>query len=181
MPITTINPYTRKVLAEYPAETLEEVKAKIAKLKSTQEEWRLHLDRRLDLLRQVKQRLEANLQELSSLMTKEMGKPITQGEAEVKKCLWVIDYIVENARQFLTPEQVKTEAKKSYVRFDPLGVILLVMPWNFPAWQVFRAAGTSHRGRQHRAPQTCFPSIRDKSQAGGDIRMRPFQINPNER
>ena len=73
-------------------------------------------------------------------MTKEMGKPITQGEAEVKKCVWVIDYIVENARQFLTPEQVKTEAKKSYVRFDPLGVILLVMPWNFPAWQVFRAA-----------------------------------------
>ena len=140
MPITTINPYTRKVLAEYPAETLEEVKTKITKLRSAQEEWRLNLDRRLDLLRQVRQRLEANLQELSSLMTKEMGKPITQGEAEIKKCIWLMDYIIENARQFLTPEQVKTEAKKSYVRFDPLGVILLVMPWNFPAWQVLRAA-----------------------------------------
>jgi acyl-CoA reductase-like NAD-dependent aldehyde dehydrogenase len=140
MPITTINPYTRKVLAEYRAETLDEVKGKIAKLRSAQQEWKLDLDRRLDALKQMRGRLESNLQELSALMTKEMGKPVTQGEAEVKKCIRTTDYIVENARQFLGPEQVKTEAKKSYVRFDPLGVILLVMPWNFPAWQVFRAA-----------------------------------------
>jgi len=140
MVITTINPYTRKVLAEYRAETLDEVKAKIAKLRNAQQEWKLDLDRRLDALKQMRGRLESNLQELSALMTKEMGKPLAQGEAEVKKCIWVTDYIVENARQFLAPEQVKTEAKRSYVRFDPLGVILLVMPWNFPAWQVFRAA-----------------------------------------
>ena len=140
MAITTINPYTRKVLAEYRAETLDEVKGKITKLRSAQQEWKLDLDRRLDALKQMRGRLESNLQELSALMTKEMGKPVTQSEAEVNKCIRTTDYIVENARQFLAPEQVKTEAKKSYVRFDPLGVILLVMPWNFPAWQVFRAA-----------------------------------------
>jgi len=70
----------------------------------------------------------------------EMGKPVAQGEAEVKKCVWLTDYIVENAGAFLAPEQVKTDAKKSYIRFDPLGVVFLIMPWNFPAWQVFRAA-----------------------------------------
>ena len=140
MTISTINPYTRKVLAEYREETLDEVKSKIAKLRNTQQEWKPSLDRRLDALREVKKRLESNLQELSVLMTKEMGKPVAQGEAEVKKCVWLMDYIVENAGAFLAPEQVKTEAKKSYIRFDPLGVVLLIMPWNFPAWQVFRAA-----------------------------------------
>jgi acyl-CoA reductase-like NAD-dependent aldehyde dehydrogenase len=74
------------------------------------------------------------------LMTNEMGKPVSQSEAEVKKCILLLDYIAENARDFLAPEEVKTEAKKSYIRFDPLGVILLIMPWNFPAWQVLRAA-----------------------------------------
>jgi acyl-CoA reductase-like NAD-dependent aldehyde dehydrogenase len=140
MTISTINLYTRKVLAEYREEGLDDVKSKIAKLKSAQQEWKTSLDGRLDALRDVKKRSESNLQELSVLMSKEMGKPIAQGEAEVRKCMWLTDYIVENARAFLAPEQVKTEAKKSYIRFDPLGVVLLIMPWNFPAWQVFRAA-----------------------------------------
>ena len=69
-----------------------------------------------------------------------MGKVITQSEAEVKKCIWGIDYVLENAASVLAHEHIKTEAKKSYIRLDPLGVILLIMPWNFPAWQVFRAA-----------------------------------------
>jgi acyl-CoA reductase-like NAD-dependent aldehyde dehydrogenase len=140
MTIRTTNPYTQKVLAEYHDETLDEVKTKIAKLRNSQQQWKRNLDARLDALKEAKKRLESNLQELSALMSKEMGKPVTQGESEVKKCIWVIDYIVENARNFLAPEEVKTEAKKSYIRFDPLGVVFLIMPWNFPAWQVFRAA-----------------------------------------
>ncbi|HUK28820.1 MAG TPA: aldehyde dehydrogenase family protein [Candidatus Acidoferrales bacterium] len=140
MAITTINPYTRKVLAEYRAETLDEVKAKISKLRVAQKEAKLDIDRRLDILKQMRRRMESSLPELSKLMSQEMGKSVTQSEAEVKKCITTVDYIVENARQFLSPEQVETEAKKSYVRFDPLGVVLLVMPWNFPAWQVIRAA-----------------------------------------
>jgi acyl-CoA reductase-like NAD-dependent aldehyde dehydrogenase len=69
-----------------------------------------------------------------------MGKPVSQSETEVKKCIWLIDYLAENAGAMLAPEHVKTDAKKSYIRFDPLGTILLIMPWNFPAWQVMRAA-----------------------------------------
>ena len=73
-------------------------------------------------------------------MTIEMGKPVAQSEAELRKCIWVIDYIIENALPMLSPESVKTEGEKSYIRFDPLGTILLIMPWNFPAWQAMRAA-----------------------------------------
>jgi acyl-CoA reductase-like NAD-dependent aldehyde dehydrogenase len=69
-----------------------------------------------------------------------MGKSISQSEAEVKKCALLLDYVIENSEELLAPEYIKTEARKSYVRFDPVGVVLLVMPWNFPAWQVMRAA-----------------------------------------
>jgi len=138
--VSTINPYTRKVLAKYRTETPEEVKAKIATLSRAQQEWKLDIDRRLGALAEAKSRFESNLQELSSLMSQEMGKPVSQSEAEIKKCIWTMGYIIEYARSFLAPEHVKTEARKSYVRFDPLGVVLLVMPWNFPAWQVIRAA-----------------------------------------
>jgi acyl-CoA reductase-like NAD-dependent aldehyde dehydrogenase len=140
MSVTTVNPYTRKNLAEYRTETIDEVKAKIAKLRSAQQEWKLNIDRRLEALAAAKKRMESNLQALATLMSQEMGKPVSQSEAELKKCIWTTDYIIENAKTFLAHEQVKTEAKKSYVRFDPLGVVLLVMPWNFPAWQVIRAA-----------------------------------------
>ena len=73
-------------------------------------------------------------------MTREMGKPIVQGEAEVEKCAWVCDYYAEQAAGFLAEQPRETDASKSYVRFDPLGVVLAVMPWNFPFWQVFRFA-----------------------------------------
>ena len=140
MVLKTVNPYTMKTLKEYPEEDLEKIKAKISELKRAQQVWRLDIDKRLDALKQVKGRLETDLAELARLMSMEMGKPVTQSEAELKKCAWVIDYLVENAKTMLAPEYVKTEAKKSYVRFEPLGVVFLIMPWNFPAWQVMRAA-----------------------------------------
>jgi acyl-CoA reductase-like NAD-dependent aldehyde dehydrogenase len=95
---------------------------------------------RLEALREVKKRWGSNLTELSELMSSEMGKSISQSEAEVKKCALLLDYVIENSEELLAPEYIKTEARKSYVRFDPVGVVLLVMPWNFPAWQVMRAA-----------------------------------------
>lgn len=140
MTIETVNPYTEQVLRKYKDETLEEVKAKIATLRRKQQDWKLSLDNRLEELKQVKKRMASKASELATLMSREMGKPVAQSEAEVKKCVRLFDYITENAGAMLAPEQVKTEAKKSYIRFDPLGTILLVMPWNFPAWQVMRAA-----------------------------------------
>ncbi len=140
MTIKTFNPYTGEVLGEYQEESVEQIKQKIAKLREAQMHWARSTDARMDALREVKKRLLAKKGELAKLMSMEMGKPVSQSEAEVNKCAWLIDYAVENMRRFLEPEYVKTEAAKSYIRFDPLGVVLLVMPWNFPAWQVMRAA-----------------------------------------
>jgi succinate-semialdehyde dehydrogenase / glutarate-semialdehyde dehydrogenase len=78
--------------------------------------------------------------ENARLMAMEMGKPITQGRAECEKCAVTCDYYAERAQEFLSPETIETEFTRSDVRFDPLGVILAVMPWNFPFWQVFRCA-----------------------------------------
>ena len=140
MAIVTVNPYTGEKLQEYREDNLADIKAKIASLMIAQQGWRQNLDVRLERLKEIRKKMEAELPTLSALMTTEMGKPVTQSEAEVKKCIWVIDYITENAAGMLSPEPVKTDAKKSYIRFDPLGTILLIMPWNFPAWQVMRAA-----------------------------------------
>jgi len=140
MVIKTYNPYTGELLAEYQEESIEQIRQKIEALRKAQKGWAQSVDARLDALREVKKRLLAKKSELARLMTIEMGKPVAQSEAEINKCAWLIDYAVENTRSFLEPQQVKTEATRSYVRFDPLGVVLLIMPWNFPAWQVMRAA-----------------------------------------
>ena len=81
--------------------------------------------------------------DLAQLMAAEMGKPLKQGTAEVEKCAWVCDYYAASAEAHLAPEVVKTEAARSYVAFEPLGVVLAIMPWNFPFWQVFRFAAPS--------------------------------------
>src|SRR5262245_44049229 len=84
--------------------------------------------------------LRARAGELSRLMAVEMGKPVTAGEAEVRKCALACDFYAANAEQFLSPEEVRTEAKRSFVSFNPLGVVFAVMPWNYPFWQIFRFA-----------------------------------------
>jgi len=84
--------------------------------------------------------LKKNKEDYSKLMTLEMGKPIAQSRAEVEKCEWVCEYYAENAEKFLTDELIATDASKSFVTFQPLGIVLAVMPWNFPFWQVFRFA-----------------------------------------
>ena len=78
--------------------------------------------------------------EFARLMAAEMGKPVTQGCAEIEKCAWVCEYYAANTAAFLSPQPVATDAQRSYVMFQPLGTILAVMPWNFPFWQVFRCA-----------------------------------------
>jgi acyl-CoA reductase-like NAD-dependent aldehyde dehydrogenase len=138
--IVTINPYTGQKLHEYKEDSLDDIKSKISSLKDAQLEWKRDMDARLERLKEIKKKMETELPTLAALMSTEMGKPVAQSEAELKKCIWVVDYITENAGTMLSPEQVKTEARKTYIRFDPLGTILLIMPWNFPAWQVMRAA-----------------------------------------
>ena len=91
-------------------------------------------------MREAAQILRTRRAEYARTMTLEMGKPIVQGEAEVDKCAWVCEYYADHAEAFLAEQPRETEASRSYVRFDPLGPVLAVMPWNFPFWQVFRFA-----------------------------------------
>jgi succinate-semialdehyde dehydrogenase / glutarate-semialdehyde dehydrogenase len=76
----------------------------------------------------------------AELMAREMGKPVREGRAEIEKCAWVSEYYAENAKRFLKPQLIETDAAASYVCFAPLGVVLAIMPWNFPFWQLFRFA-----------------------------------------
>lgn len=114
---------------------------KINKASKTGREWRqISISERAILMQKVSKNLQDNFERYAALITKEMGKPITQAEAEVKKCALVCDYYATNAPTFLADKHMVSEASESFVRYDPLGVILGVMPWNFPFWQVFRFA-----------------------------------------
>lgn len=141
MTIKTVNPYSGETLATYQEESEDVLEKKISKLRQSQEEWSRNIDNRIDYLKnELKPGLEKNKHDFARLMSSEMGKPIKQSVAEVEKCIRLVDYGIENFKKFLSPENIITEAKKSYVRFDPSGVVLIIMPWNFPMWQVMRAA-----------------------------------------
>ena len=103
--------------------------------------WRsTDLAARSGLLRRAADLLEERKERFAALMAAEMGKPVAQGRAEVEKCALGCRFYADRAAEFLAPESIQTEASKSYVAFQPLGVLLAVMPWNFPLWQVFRFA-----------------------------------------
>ncbi|MBX3009477.1 MAG: NAD-dependent succinate-semialdehyde dehydrogenase [Melioribacteraceae bacterium] len=141
MPITTLNPATGKIIKEFTSHTSEEVKSFINNSHNTFLQWRnTDFSERRRLMNCASEILMKDKQRYGSILTLEMGKPITQAIAEVEKCAWVCKYYADNAEEILKEEVIKTDASESYVRFDPLGVILAVMPWNFPFWQVFRFA-----------------------------------------
>jgi succinate-semialdehyde dehydrogenase/glutarate-semialdehyde dehydrogenase len=104
-------------------------------------DWRrTRFETRVALMRAATKHLEQNSRDYAELMAAEMGKTITDGHAEIDKCAWMCRHYAEHAQAMLTPEMVDTDAAKSYVSFQPLGVILALMPWNYPFWQVFRFA-----------------------------------------
>ena len=138
---TSINPATGEVLGDYPELSAEELESRLARAAAAfciQRE-RTFAGRATRMLRAAKI-LEVEQHELGRLMTLEMGKPIASAAAEAVKCALVCRHYAENAERFLAREDVKTEAAESFVVYQPLGVVLAVMPWNFPFWQVFRFA-----------------------------------------
>src|SRR5256885_9939765 len=137
----TINPASGAVVASYEETSPDAVQAIIASAHQAYLEWRQTSFReRAALMRRAADVLRGNAREYAHLMAVEMGKPIRDGIAEIQKCAGGCEYYAENAERFLAPEPVVAEARKSYVAFNPLGVVLAVMPWNFPFWQVFRFA-----------------------------------------
>jgi succinate-semialdehyde dehydrogenase/glutarate-semialdehyde dehydrogenase len=137
--ISSISPTDGRVLAEYEETTPSEVKEHIEAAAVLQREWETVsiADRAVPMFR-LAELLEANRDELAALMADEMGKPIVQGQGEVDKSAWGCRHYAENAERILTEEHFAADRSKSYVAYRPLGVVLAVMPWNFPLWQVFR-------------------------------------------
>ncbi len=141
MKIITINPATEESLEEFNEhndseinEILESVKIRFNKWKKTS------FKERSDLLINLAKIIRERKSDLAHLMALEMGKPLTQGISEAEKCAWVCEYYAENAEKFLADETIQTELKLSQISYLPLGVVLGIMPWNFPFWQVFRFA-----------------------------------------
>lgn len=139
MPIQSINPTTEEILETYTELTEEEVDAKLDVAHRAFEAWKLtSFDVRKERMLELARLLRSNKTNLAELITLEMGQPITQALAQVEKCAWVCEYYAENAERILAPATVKTDASESYIRFDPMGVVFAIMPWNYPLWQVFR-------------------------------------------
>jgi succinate-semialdehyde dehydrogenase/glutarate-semialdehyde dehydrogenase len=141
MSIKSMNPATGQVLREYDVPSEAELEALLDRATEIQPGFAaLSVERRAEWLAAAADRLRARREELGRLMTSEMGKTLTSALAEVDKCEWVCRYYAENGAAFLADEIVASGARESRIRFEPLGVVLAVMPWNFPLWQVFRFA-----------------------------------------
>lgn len=139
--LSSINPYNSKQVGVYPAHSFSEIKKIIQQAHLQFKVWSYTtFSERASILKNVAGLLKKNKEEYAKTISLEMGKPISQAIAEVEKCAWVCEYYADNAARFLRSKKIKTEAESSFVRYEPLGVVLAVMPWNYPFWQVFRFA-----------------------------------------
>jgi succinate-semialdehyde dehydrogenase/glutarate-semialdehyde dehydrogenase len=135
------NPATEEVMLEVPEISSDAVARKLAIAQDTFLQWRgTAYAFRAERMRRLAALLRADARRYGELMAHEMGKPVKAGVAEVEKSAWVCEWYADNAERILAPETVETDARESFVRFDPMGSVLAVMPWNFPFWQVFRFA-----------------------------------------
>ncbi len=137
----SINPYNGEKLFKFNELSNSELENKIKVAHECYKDWKdVSFKDKTSLMRNAGNELRNNKRKYGEIITKEMGKPISQAIAEVEKCAWVCDYYAENAEDQLQDEIVETDAETSYVKYQPLGVVLAVMPWNYPFWQVFRFA-----------------------------------------
>lgn len=144
MTFNVVNPTTGEVVQTYDELNPERTGERIDAADRAYAEWRqVKMSEREAHLRDAAAALERNKDRYAGLMALEMGKPIRDGSAEIEKCAWLCRHVAESAGQLLAPEIVRTDAQKSFVTFQPLGVVLGVMPWNYPFWQVFRFAAPS--------------------------------------
>ena len=141
MAISSVNPATGETIATFEPLSTEDIERKLERAGSAFETQRGRaFEERARRIHRAADLLDARAAEYGRTITMEMGKPIAAAVAEVKKCAFVCRHYAEHAARYLAEEHIRTDARESYVRFDPLGAILAVMPWNFPFWQVFRFA-----------------------------------------
>ncbi|MDT8324617.1 MAG: NAD-dependent succinate-semialdehyde dehydrogenase [Bacteroidota bacterium] len=197
MPFASVNPATGKQLEEFSADSREQVEEKIRRAGEEFRHWRERpIGERAGLMQAAAEELRARSDTYARAMTLEMGKPITQSRSEVEKCAWVCAYYAEQAESMLAAEILASDASESYVRFDPIGPVLAVMPWNFPFWQVFRFAAPAlmagntallkHASNVPRCallieevfrnagfPEGCFQTLMIPSSAVGEVIAHP--------
>ncbi|MGB3143084.1 MAG: NAD-dependent succinate-semialdehyde dehydrogenase [Maribacter sp.] len=139
--IQSKNPYNGKVLNSYPKDTALTISKKLETALEVQFSWKKRsVEARCGLLSKVADLLLEKKEAYAELMTKEMGKPISQSISEIEKCAWACDFYAMNAEDLLADEIISTDADESFISYDPLGCILAIMPWNYPFWQVIRFA-----------------------------------------
>jgi len=137
----SVNPYNNSPLETYECLTDQQLHNNIGASTAAFSHWKkTSITGRQKLLAQLAEHLRKNSGELAELITSEMGKLISEARGEIEKCAWVCDYYAENGEEFLRQEAITTEAKESYIRYDSIGIVFGIMPWNFPFWQVFRFA-----------------------------------------
>lgn len=139
--VTTVDPTTGAVLERYPLDDRAQVDAALARAWEAQRRWRqTSFEQRAEALRAIAGVLRDERERAAELITAEMGKTLREARAEIDKSVWVCEYYADHGAEHLAPEPVATEWRETYVQFPPLGVVLAVMPWNYPVWQVMRAA-----------------------------------------
>jgi succinate-semialdehyde dehydrogenase len=140
----SVNPATGETLSAWPYADQAQVEAALAAAHQAAATWgRLDVARRGDILRAVAAQLRSNKAKLAKLIALEMGKPIAEAEGEVEKSAWNCEYVAEHGPSWLADEIVPTHARASYLAARPLGVVLSILPWNFPVWQIFRCAASA--------------------------------------
>src|ERR671936_307670 len=141
MVMRSINPTTEEIVESFQEFSPSQVDEALQQAFDAQARWReTSFDERSARLQAAARVLRGQKAGWAELLTSEMGKPIVEAEAEIEKCAWNCDFYAEHASRFLADEPVETNASESYVAFQPLGVVLAIMPWNFPFWQVIRFA-----------------------------------------
>lgn len=141
MPYVSLNPATGKLIQEFPCWNMQQLDVALENARRAQSTWSAtDFALRAEAVHRVAENLLARRDDYATLITQEMGKPLREAHAEVAKCALACDYYARHGKDFLTDEPIETDASRSYVTYQPLGTILAVMPWNFPFWQVFRAA-----------------------------------------
>ncbi len=139
----TINPATEGIINEYENMTYDQLDNILTNAKNAFVLWKDDFKKRADYLYAFANEFRKNKDHLAKISTLEMGKPIRESKTEVEKCAWAMEYFADNGQIFMTDEIVNTDARKSFITFEPLGVVASIMPWNFPYWQALRFAAPS--------------------------------------
>jgi acyl-CoA reductase-like NAD-dependent aldehyde dehydrogenase len=141
--VKTVNPATEEVLNEYQIMTKQQINDKARKARNAFDEWKKDASKRIGLLHDFANQLRKDKERLARTATNEMGKAIKESRSEVEKCAWAMEYYADNGQIISADEVINTDARKTVIKFQPIGVIGSIMPWNFPYWQALRFAAPS--------------------------------------